>query len=366
MNIYLDSNVLHTDPFLKKNIQKSILQAIEGIGKFYIAEIVYKEVINNYRKQVRNLLNTSKRNLQQLNTLSTLELSFETLDSEDQYVQSLVEFYDKLQKNGVLEIISHSKYDMFEEIVTRALDNRRPFSDGKEEFKDTVTWLTYAKYAEEQDNYIEHYIITNNTKDFYENKDSNSLHPDLLRDTSLIKPYKDLKDFWDEKKDVFKSIKGYMVEWKTIESFRSKITKEYINKVIEETFFDKLYVSISSFIDENNYHIFREVDSFEFVGIHSVNVESFEADYYDKLLINGELNVEGVVALFDYNSLREKGEDPLIFKDTVDVNLSMDFNFFVDDKLNPYSFNITDIDFINEFALKYSGDDSAEIFNSSN
>lgn len=54
MNIFLDSNILFPDPFFKENFARNFLKTIKEInGKIFISNVVYQEVINNYKRELK-------------------------------------------------------------------------------------------------------------------------------------------------------------------------------------------------------------------------------------------------------------------------------------------------------------------------
>ncbi|WP_409295369.1 PIN domain-containing protein [Peribacillus sp. SCS-26] len=76
--------------------------------------------------------------------------------------------YEKLKEERVLLILSCPN-DFLGELIDRAVNRIKPFKEGKSEFRDAVTWLTYSNYIG-QYNLSDCYFISNNTNDFLDDK----------------------------------------------------------------------------------------------------------------------------------------------------------------------------------------------------
>ncbi|WP_181170546.1 PIN domain-containing protein [Priestia megaterium] len=86
-----------------------------------------------------------------------------------------------------IEIVGYDN-SILPELVNRAVNRIKPFTEGKQEFRDAVIWLSYALLAKERklENCL---LITGNTTDYCsKNKE---LHPDFLKDSERFTIYKD-------------------------------------------------------------------------------------------------------------------------------------------------------------------------------
>ena len=53
LNVFLDANILYRDPCFEKRTNKLLIDKVKRIGgKLYISDIVYKEIENNFKKQL--------------------------------------------------------------------------------------------------------------------------------------------------------------------------------------------------------------------------------------------------------------------------------------------------------------------------
>lgn len=214
MIIYIDSNIFYDDPFLAKTSFSVLLDKLkERNGLIKMSEVVYSETLNNLLSKnidvAREGLQKSGRQLTKYLAGSGLEEKYRLPLIDDEEIRnSFYKRYKDLTTEGVLEIINHDSIDkdyLMNDILNRALNCIRPFSKGKEEFKDTIIWHTIIEDIKKH-NYKRCYFISGNNSDFF-NKESDGkkikkeLHKDLLNDIPIdvdLVSFQSLKEMIDE------------------------------------------------------------------------------------------------------------------------------------------------------------------------
>ncbi|MBD3639181.1 MAG: DUF4935 domain-containing protein, partial [Crocinitomicaceae bacterium] len=165
MNIFVDTSVLYKDPFWKRNFSTELLETVTNreIGLF-VSEIVLKELEHNYKK----ILNTELSQIQNIQEKLT-QYQIKT-DSElpkidiTKSIKGLQYFYQKLEYDGTLTVLKNSD-NLMAELVDRAIERKKPFTENKTELKDALIWFAYYKHAE-SNNLKDCVFLTNNITDF--------------------------------------------------------------------------------------------------------------------------------------------------------------------------------------------------------
>lgn len=214
MIIYIDSNIFFDDPYLAKTSFSVLLAKVkERNGLIKMSEVVYSETLNNLLSKnisvAREGLQKSGRQITKYLAGSDLEEKYRLpLIDDEEISNSFHKRYKNLTTDGVLEIINHDSIDkdyLVKDIMYRALNCIRPFSKGKEEFKDTIIWHTIIEDIKKH-GYKKCFFISGNNSDFF-NKESDGkninkeFHNDLLKDIPTgvdLVPFQSLKDMIDE------------------------------------------------------------------------------------------------------------------------------------------------------------------------
>lgn len=203
MIIYVDSNILFSDPYLSSNRSRAILNKVNATGgKLKIPLVVHVETLNNLVKEVSETKRSLSKNVKELSKMlagSGLLESMNIPSFEEEYIRtSYQQRYQDLIESEYVEIIDHKAMnpeELIDDLLYRALNHIKPFAARKEEFKDTVIWKTVMSDII-NNNYSNCIFLTNNTSDFY-NDDNSILHEHLLKDipdsVSLI-TYKSMND----------------------------------------------------------------------------------------------------------------------------------------------------------------------------
>lgn len=203
MIIYVDSNILYSDPYLYSNRSSAILNKVNATGgKLKIPLVVHVETLNNLVKEVSEIKKSLSKNVRDVSKMLAGSGLLESMDiplfEEEDIRTSYEQRYQDLIESGHVEIIDHKAMnpeELIDDLLYRALNYIKPFAAKKEEFKDTVIWKTVISDIIHND-YSNCIFLTNNTSDFY-NDDNSLLHEHLLNDVpdsvSLI-TYKSMND----------------------------------------------------------------------------------------------------------------------------------------------------------------------------
>jgi predicted nucleic acid-binding protein len=351
VNIFLDSNILFSDPFFRDNFARNLLGTIKDIdGKIYISSIVHQEVINNYKRELRKRRKTFGEAFFDLNKIliSNIEHTFK---NDDYYLAELIEYYQKLMDEGYLVVIPHTDFDMFDEIVNRALNNKKPFDHHKEEFKDTVIWLSYANFVEKHK--ISGYFLSNNTKEFYAS-DNKSIHPDLLEDTQRLIPYTSIKEFMTMNSDHIQEIIQEEEERSFLELLnwaQDKLNETYVETIITEEFMENLEIELDLYVESLSgselneiMNVQGDITKVESVTLLESHLNTYEREFYGlEIVIYGSLSVDHLVSLYIWNSYRDKGEDPNFYIGDDVIEHRVEFTFTINKEFKAGNFEVKDI-----------------------
>lgn len=224
MHVFLDTNIFY-NRFKLDSGAFLWLQTylILTRSKAYISEVSFKEVIYLYKRQLREL------------KINELEIQFDNLNYKEKYnylplkdqIESLwtdYEIYLSKQLKWRCEIIEPDN-DFMKECIERAV-NKTPPCDKKEEFRDTVIWLTYVTLNNKSRNHIA--FISNNTKDFWK-----EINPILLNDLILKKQkhflyFHDLEGFLGE---YYNTLSGF-VDYEYIKE--NLLTENFCLELLEQ------------------------------------------------------------------------------------------------------------------------------------
>ena len=241
--------------------------------------------------------------------------------------------------------ILNYKNEFLPDIVDRAINRKKPFTEEKSELKDALIWKTYSYYVEK--NLIEDCILlTNNTSDFCAKNDKSAIHPDLQLDSKKFKVINSSFDFIKTNGSLLESPEYKFQVY--INQFT--IDEDFVLKIISENFERKLEDKIHSKIDRIHPSVLLE-DSFIFDGqlvgydIELLECEEIECEViYDKALISGLIIVNCETDILEYNPVRDPGEDSFSSIGEKSIQFAVYFNFdFREDEIAE-DFEITGIE----------------------
>lgn len=345
MDIFIDTSVIYTDPFWKRNYPGQLLEAAkDSRANIYLADVVLRELRHNFEKQLDkefSAINSADINI---GKISYNHQNF-TIPSKDKYLEDFDQYYEELFKNKII-IKLPTDERMFNDILDRAIERKKPFTDNRSEFKDAVIWTTYFMYAKEK-GLRNCYLLSNNKKDFTDN--DGKLHPELKNDYDKFEVHITIDEFYKANK---LAIDKPLIEFQNWID-KQAISEKYVFDLLFNNVTSKVYDEVSrqfenadpsSFVDD------REVGSVSggYVNIEEIiwnNCGDIEIDVIkDYAIISGRLKLNVTLELYSYNSGRDPGDVKFPYYGSADREVSVYFNFIFDKDETPNSFEVTDVE----------------------
>lgn len=344
MHIFIDTTALYSDPFWKQNYHKQLIEAaIDHRVTILISDVVLRELRINLEKQLDKEYSSIISSNATIRKLTRIHDEL-VLPEKDKFLKDFDRFYNYLfDQRNIIKLAADK--DNFEEILERAINKKKPFSESRSEFKDAVIWVTYFKFAK-ANSIINCHLITNNIKDFYDTSDK--LHKDLLDDYDKFTLHKSINEFYKLKvEEIDKPIREFQ-KWIKDQN----LDEDYIYELLYNNETDKVFEEVTrryNHIDPS--HIVEEKGSGGLLGGY-VEVDAVEWQACKKLvvdivkdyaIISGELIISVTLELFGYNSVRDPGDEKFPYFTSIDMELTVDFNFVYDKDDYPKNFEVTRI-----------------------
>lgn len=299
INIFLDSNILYSDPVMQRGKNKVLFDKINRIrGKIFICDVVYKEVLNNYRKQLNEInleIDKIKSKMDKIkyesDTISNINVEIK--------IKEMEKIFQEYRIQGKI-IILPTDNEILPDVIERSIKRKKPFSENKQEFRDCIIWLTYAKKVENDklDNCI---FITKNTSDFCDN--NGNLHKDLLKDTKRLRFHADAYQFLKNEAELISEIE------------LNEITEKFKNYTISENEFirdevfaeigDSIYKYFINLSEDNIADLYGGMD-FDYLELNDIDIKAVTKRSndinIDDLSITefGDIEIEASVELMVY------------------------------------------------------------------
>ncbi|WGT37671.1 PIN domain-containing protein [Lysinibacillus sp. 1 U-2021] len=328
MHLFLDTTVFYDDPFLQKPHMKNLLNIFKQHDfKVYVSSVVLMETRHHYEEKVReniNSFNKSAKYLQDKHRGYFRDI-YQDVEKEVEYCRDR---FDRYYTNSEQIIVLEYDNNLLPELVNRSIYRIKPFTEKKQEFRDGIIWLTYARYTEE--NCLENCIfITNNSTDYLNKQE---LHKDLQKDTTRIsifqQPYgvlySKLLEPYVETNEQFKE---FVKKWNEMDSL---VRHDILSKVLEkEEVQNEIRNYITEYIEKST---FRELYFFgkgegksKLLNIEQVTLEQGNFSIISgNLTFNGEIELksstEDVIFLQDNQTKTEINEVELEMYFTCDFN----------------------------------------------
>lgn len=335
MHIFLDTSVLYKDPFLKGNFFQELIDIVtEKEVELYISNIVLQEIERNYKKIILEENSKLSKLIDQIKHYE-IDASFNNLTFDiDKSVTNLKSNFDKLINDGVLKLINYSN-DMLPEIVDRAIWRKKPFTESKTELKDAIIWLSYSGFAE-NNNLNNCILLTDNVSDFCNPEKLKQqifeIHPDLEKDSKRFRIYKSPRELIQNEKATFQFISQKFNVWLEEQNF----DEEFIIRIINDNFMQNVERKIERKFERIElHHIFYEdyyLDGYVTTFGFDINsVEDIEINVFDDdCILSGILYVDCEVEGYQYNPVRDPGEDRHNFYGETTVLAKLPFSFYYD------------------------------------
>ncbi|MEJ6949989.1 PIN domain-containing protein, partial [Natronospora cellulosivora (SeqCode)] len=245
MNIILDTNIFIGNLNMESDNFNILFDYLRKTGSTIILpQIVYQELKAVYKRKLEEKINnfqSSKKALEKILLIDDIDVvDFNLENKVEEYIDY---FLDKINIKKSDIVLYKPNY--LEEIVKRATERKKPFTEKGEEFRDGLLWLTIldiVKNLEEQ----ELIFISRNTKEF---ADKEKLHPDLVKETITnkveINYYNSLKHFI---KNHASNIKYITYNW-----IEKQINNDDINDKILDILETKAYDDLLDWIEWKDY-----------------------------------------------------------------------------------------------------------------
>jgi len=199
MLIFLDSNIFFNNWYAKNPHFQYLFNFINNESHtLLLSKLVIEETNNNRRKEVDSILQKYNEVARAYRKVTAFQRSDIGINIDCGEYDLLDVLKDKTENVVVFEY-SELKHD---EVVERALGEKRPFLKSEKGYRDTLIWLSllyYIKSTKQDKNVI---FISNNKSDFFRKKSKEVfLHEDLLKDIqdynikNNIIPYDSLYSF---------------------------------------------------------------------------------------------------------------------------------------------------------------------------
>lgn len=292
LNVFLDANILYRDPCFEKRTNKLLIDKVKRIGgKLYISDIVYKEIENNFKKQldeINDKINKIKKDCK-------IPIEINNINTENEILK-MKSKYEEYEKEGII-IRLETKNEFLPEVIERSIKRKKPFTENKQEFRDCLIWLTYADKVE-SDKLENCFFITTNSSDFYD-KEGN-LHEDLVQDSKNIKLHKDVHQFMENEDEMLKKLedKKYIIDnYSDLDIniiMSNKILNEYIAKEVTNFVQSLSSYQLSGIYDENvdraeleEFYI-HELDN----SYSDVNIDKKQVIYFANILVKAKISLK--------------------------------------------------------------------------
>jgi hypothetical protein len=337
INFFLDTTLLYSDPFLRGNFTKKMVEIARRFGfTIYMSPVVVEETKSKLHHQVTENIHKIQTGAKQLGRLiADRSVNIEVPVTADECVIEFQRFIDELESEGILVIPEYDVH-LFPELVDRAIHRTKPFSEGKQEFRDATTWLIYAQLAEEKE--LEKcFFITDNIKDFYDDRQE-GLHPDLLQDSTRFKMYRSTKEMFEHEEELMSL--ANTAEF--INGATEELTPDKVEALLEFPLFDELFAAATSYIENEDLESlngafylggFALTDSMGIESVGDIRVNEMDPE----IIVSGTVTVEVQCTAHVYNMFRDRGEDHYN-EQSLEVRLEVEFSFIYREERTPANF----------------------------
>lgn len=343
ISVFIDSNILFEDYFFEHKSNKKLLDYCEeGLLRIYMSDVVRLELRRQYQKEIesKNLeLNRIKKDSARLklnDVLTPIDL--------DSQLKKFDDFYHGLILIDDFEILN-AKNEYLPDIIHRAVNRIKPFSEEKSELKDAIIWKTYSEFVEsgKMEDCI---LLTNNTSDFCQKKDKSAIHSVLAFDTARFYVINSAFQFIKEKAPTLESpesqFQAYIRQIEVTNEFALNAITENFEKQIEEQIHDRIDNLNPSDVLEKDYFFDGQLIPF---GIEILECEDVEYEVFSETaLVSGIVHVSCETEIWEYNAVRDPGEDRYSTVGEVWMYYKLYFNFDLKKDEVCADFEITDFE----------------------
>lgn len=360
MNIFLDSNVFHTDPFLTKG-KKAILLKLsqhEDVNLF-ICETVYSEVERHHKTFLEKELKNVEESLSRLSPF--LSKGWESFNMQTEMKSLLGDFsshFEDLEDEGRMTVIPDDA-DVLKHIVKVDMHDTSPFikqvqilnkkgdkvTYKKKEIRDSIIWYSYQEYIEK--NKLEDcYFISNNIKEFGADgankapkEEPYPLHPVINKRGYINAAYRNVHDFLvhnsDEIDYLTLDMQSQILSEDLFLQVEAELKQGLAEELITEFLTDKILGETQSFLSDKDpddiheeYYMGGYVDPQLFGEIKDIVLR--EVDIYGGAIsVSVDLEVEADVDIYLYNPVHDTRDEKFQFCSTDNVVVKENIVFLI-------------------------------------
>lgn len=343
MNIYLDTNILYSDPFFKSSFSELLLKSSgDKTINICIPSICLNELLFKLVSKAEQLENDVKAKLRELNKWTNNNLEFESVNLKD-YEITIIDFYKTNIKSGVFEQIDYEQ-EFFTENLEKAIKGIAPFfTDKKEEFRDSLIWSTVREHSN-QSKLSKNYLITTNFADFW-NHEKTDFHSNLKAESGNLVIIENIKKLFDIETQLIDFRKrNEFRQWLDSQKISVEIIKEAVMKYLWNHIVDNIDKEIKIYSIKNvkpEYemgYILPNVSKDNFQVISIVNKNVFED--FASFEIQTSLNFEGKLYYPNY----ERGDFSNFETQAFLASIRLFITYNRDQLFRPMSLEITKIE----------------------
>lgn len=235
MKVFLDTNVFYKNWYAENPNFKLLFYFLNN-RKFdlLLSDLVVQETNNIRNREVNEVQTEITRLVNKGSKLNKNPLSFK----EEQLGFNEYKLSDVLKsKVDWIENISYENISQ-KVVVERAIQSIKPFTNQEKGYRDTLIWLSFLEYLQENDIEGDVAFITNNKHDFFESKGKAlTFNEDLQKDIderslkAKIKPYLNIFDFVNENVDKIEHSFDRQEILDDLEEFLIEETESYLNSM---------------------------------------------------------------------------------------------------------------------------------------
>lgn len=347
VSIFLDTTLTYDDPFFKKAYNKQLIR-LSKIHKIplYMSKVVFDETRNKFEQNVEARMGALKTALRDLDSFYPSTLDAVTINcSFSDFMHEFDSFYSELINAKVLVIIDYEN-DLLPILVERSIKRKKPFGNKKQEFRDAITWLSYVGYTESND-LFNCFLITQNKNDFCEDGTRNSIHPDLLEDSTRFQLYFSARELLEKEPKLgpfisSSDITEWLNQFSIDNDFLSDLFETKFSDIVEKDFSD--YVDVGYRCDFVDDKYLPDVDwniSVDSANPLRIGKEINIMVTNDQVVIEGDIYVTVSISLFlygHYGNSKACSEDVQLFSG---FTFTMDKDTIYTDSLEFYDFQVT-------------------------
>ena len=350
MLIFIDTNVFFNNWFVSNADFKFLFNYLENTNStLLLSELVCEEIDNLQNRGIQTIISNLNSEIKKAKKLNKTvpAFDFEQLNT----IYSIKEILSVKTSN--LKYITYNQIEQ-STVVERALKQIKPFQEGEKGYRDTLIWLSFLKYLEENNVSEDVVFITNNKSDFYVAKER-AFNPDLAKDISThsincrITPYDSLYSFVTEQ-----ALKAHH------EFTYSELQEKYIDNV-EDQIEDEVEWALNhlgnlefkKLLDSSNkdFPIVEYIDDYSFEvdeGAEDGAVISYKKTSSDIIYVNFKFNLRRcafrfVVSLEVYTAHRsiiernyynvEIDSEQVAFYSYIRPDFSISFNYYIESEV---------------------------------